>query len=79
MLITATERILVRSTLRSSRYTQNRFLVEQCHYYIYKTADSEHCFDLSGFISAVDVSDVYSRQYMSEKEFFACVCDCSGC
>ena len=29
----------------------------------YLTRDSEHCFDLSGLISAVDVTDIYSRQY----------------
>ena len=37
-----------------------------------RTADSEHCFDLSGLIKAVSVTDIYSRQYMPEKDFFAC-------
>ena len=32
----------------------------------------EHCFDLSGLISAVGVTDIYLRQYIPEKEFFAC-------
>ena len=25
------------------------------------TADSEHCFDLTGFINAAGVTDIYSR------------------
>ena len=33
------------------------------------TADSKHCYDLSGLISAVGVTDIYSRQYVPEKEF----------
>ena len=40
--------------------------------YVYRTADIEHCFDLSDFISAVDMTDIYSRQFTPEKEFFAC-------
>ena len=39
---------------------------------LYRTADSEHRFDLSGLISAVGVTDIYSRQYTPENEFFAC-------
>ena len=31
--------------------------------------DSDHCFDLSGLISAVGVTDGCSRQYMPEKDF----------
>ena len=44
----------------------------QMRKYIYRTADSEHSFDLPGLISAVSVIDIYSRQYIPEKEFFAC-------
>ena len=40
--------------------------------YAYRTADSEHCFDLSGLISAVNVTDIYSTPRIPEKEFFAC-------
>ena len=45
----------------------------QMRKYAYKTADSEHSFGLSGAISAVGVTDIYSRQYTSESviEFFA--------
>ena len=43
--------------------------------YVYRTADREHCFDLSGIISAVGVTDVYSRQYTPEKEFLLMVCN----
>ena len=47
--------------------------MQKCKYdYVYRTANSKHCFDLSGLISAVGVTDVYSRQYPAEKEFFAC-------
>ena len=38
---------------------------------VYKNADSELCFDLSGLISAVGVTDIYSKHYRPE-EFFAC-------
>ena len=38
---------------------------------LFRFADTEHCFDLLGFISAVDVTDIYSRRYTSEKGFFA--------
>ena len=39
---------------------------------VYRTANSEHCFDLSGLISsAVGETDIYSRQYTPEKELFA--------
>ena len=55
------------SALRSQFVTQM-----QMHKYVYRTADREHCFDLSGLISAVGVTDIYARQYMSAKEFFAC-------
>ena len=37
--------------------------------YVCITADSEHCFDLSGFISAVGMHDINSRQYMPENNF----------
>ena len=30
------------------------------------TADSKHCFDLSGLVSAAGAADIYSRQYMPE-------------
>ena len=36
------------------------------------TADSEHCFDLSGLISIVGVTGIYLRQYICREEFFAC-------
>ena len=35
--------------------------------------DSKHCYDHLGLISAVDVIDVYSRQYILEKVFFLVV------
>ena len=35
-------------------------------------ADSEQCMDPLGLVSAVGVTDLYSRQYIPEKEFFAC-------
>ena len=45
----------------------------QMRKYAYKTADSEHCFDLSGLISGVDVTDIYSRQYILEREGIFCL------
>ena len=42
--------------------------MRQC---VNRIAESEHCFDLSGLISAVDVTDINSKQYIAEKEFFA--------
>ena len=33
---------------------------------------SEHCFDLSGLISVVGVTDICSMQCIREKELFAC-------
>ena len=41
------------------------------HKHVYTTADPELCFDLSGFIRAVGVTDTYSRPCVSER-FFAC-------
>ena len=38
------------------------FTQMQMRKYAYGTADTKHCFDLSGLISAVGVIDVYSRQ-----------------
>ena len=35
-----------------------------------ESAESEHCFDLSLRISAVGVTDIYSRQYIAEKDLF---------
>ena len=43
----------------------------QSRKYVYRTADSEHSFDLSGLISTVGVTNIYSRQNIPEKEFFA--------
>ena len=37
--------------------------VVQKHKYVYRNASSEHCFDQSGFISAVGVTDIRSRLY----------------
>ena len=54
------------SVLKSQFVTQM-----QLHKYTYRTADSEHCSDLSGLISAVGVTGIYSRQYIAQK-FFAC-------
>ena len=42
--------------------------------YIYKTADSKHCFDVSGLVSAVGVTDIFSRRYMLKKDFYLEVC-----
>ena len=38
----------------------------------YITAASEHCFDLTGLISVVGVTDIYSKQ-MPEKDFLLVV------
>ena len=46
------------SALRSRFVTQ----MQKCKYACV-TAESEHCFDLSGLISAVGVTDIYSRPY----------------
>ena len=35
----------------------------------FRTAGSEPCFDLSGGISAVCVTNIHSRQCIPEKEF----------
>ena len=34
--------------------------------YVCRTADNEHCFDLSGLVRAVGVTGIYSRQYIPE-------------
>ena len=39
--------------------------------YGYAKADSEHCFDLTGFISAIGVTDISSKQNILDKDFFA--------
>ena len=41
---------------------------EQNSFYVPTTEDIEHYFDLSGVIRAVGVTDIYSRQYIPEKE-----------
>ena len=51
-------------------YLVGRFTVTVC-FASYVTADSEHCFDLSSFIRAVSVTDIYPMPYMLEEEFFA--------
>ena len=38
----------------------------------YTDLHSGHCHDVSGLISAIGVTDSKSRQYVPEKEFFAC-------
>ena len=48
----------------------NKYLAKVISFW--RTVDSEHCLYLSGLINAVGVTDIYSKQYMAEKEFFAC-------
>ena len=65
MSVRAAQKTQRMSAFRSQFVTQM-----QMHKYVYRTADSEHCFDLSDLISAVGVTDIYSRQYTPEKKFF---------
>ena len=55
-------------------FEQNKISLTQMQirWYIHNTTDNEHCFDLSGLISAVGVTDIYSRQYIPEINVFAC-------
>ena len=48
----------------------------QNHKYVHVhiAADSKHCFDFSGLLSAVGVIDIYLRPYMPEKDFLLAVC-----
>ena len=40
--------------------------------HVYRSADSELCFDQSGHISAIGVTEIFSRQHIPEKKFFVC-------
>ena len=44
---------------------------------VLKSADSEHCFDLSGLISTVGVTDIYLRQYIHTSLICVTNCDLS--
>ena len=45
--------------------------------HVHVTSDSEQCWlsDLSSLISAIGVTDIYSRQYLPKYDFFLVVCD----
>ena len=49
----------------------NKLLIEL----FYITAAGKHCFDLSGLVSAVGVTDIYSRQHMPEENVLLVVCN----
>ena len=65
LLAVATIWILKISSL--PKLDHNRVATQICKY-VYVTADREHCFDLSGLIRAVGVTNIHLRQYSNYKQ-----------
>ena len=59
----------IRTKFAKSFFTRRHPTQMQMRKYVYRTTDSDLCFDLSDLISALGVTDIYSRQYTCEKIF----------